>query len=71
MFRDISLEIRAGEKVCLLGANGSGKSTLLKMLCALIFPVQGRFEVYMQEITEDRMEDDQVVDPWFFRSPMN
>ncbi len=61
IFRDISLEIWAGEKVCLLGANGSGKSTLLKILCALVFPVQGRFEAYKQEITEDRMEDDQVA----------
>ncbi len=61
IFQDFSLEIRAGEKVCLLGANGSGKSTLLKILCALIFPVNGRFEAYQQEITERRMEDDQFA----------
>jgi cobalt/nickel transport system ATP-binding protein len=60
VFRDISLDIRAGEKVCLLGANGSGKSTLLKILCALIFPSQGRFVAYGQEISEQRMEDDRI-----------
>ena len=61
VFRDISLQIEAGERVCLLGANGSGKSTLLKMLCALIFPCGGRFEAYGQEITEERMEDDRLA----------
>ncbi|MBP1762638.1 MAG: transporter related protein [Firmicutes bacterium] len=58
VFRDVSLQIRAGEKICVLGANGSGKSTLLKILCALIFPGHGSFRFFGQEITEQRMEDD-------------
>jgi cobalt/nickel transport system ATP-binding protein len=58
VFRDVSLTIRAGEKVCLLGANGSGKSTLLKILCGLIFPQRGRFEAFGQAITEVQMEND-------------
>jgi cobalt/nickel transport system ATP-binding protein len=58
IFRDLSLDIRAGEKICLLGANGSGKSTLLKILCALVFPIRGCFMAFGQEITEDQMEND-------------
>lgn len=58
VFNKLSLEIYSGEKVALLGANGSGKSTLLKILSGLIFPQQGIFKAYGQEINEQRMEED-------------
>ena len=42
VLRDINLEIRAGERVALLGSNGAGKSTLVKHAIGLIKPRRGR-----------------------------
>jgi branched-chain amino acid transport system ATP-binding protein len=40
--RDVTLEVRRGELVCLLGANGAGKSTTLKTISGLLAPRSGR-----------------------------
>lgn len=55
----VSLEVRRGEKVALLGANGCGKSTLLKVLDGLAFPSQGTFHAFGEQVTEDALEDEQ------------
>jgi len=39
--RDIDMEVRPGEKVCIVGASGSGKSTLLRCLNFLEEPDRG------------------------------
>jgi len=41
----ISLEIRPGEVVALVGENGSGKSTLVKLLCRLYDPQEGSIRI--------------------------
>ena len=41
VLQDVSLTIRPGEHVALVGANGSGKTTLVKLLCRLYDPTSG------------------------------
>jgi len=49
----ISLEVRDGEAVALLGTNGAGKSTLLKILATLVLPTSGRARVAGHDTAQD------------------
>lgn len=42
VLESVSLSVRRGDAVGLMGANGSGKSTLLKILCGIYAPDSGR-----------------------------
>lgn len=41
IYEDLCLEVRAGEKLTLIGGSGTGKSVLLKMLIGLLSPDSG------------------------------
>ncbi|MDP3511363.1 MAG: ABC transporter ATP-binding protein [Sulfuritalea sp.] len=43
--QDVSLQVRQGECLALIGKNGSGKSTLLKILSRIIPPTSGQVRV--------------------------
>lgn len=43
--RDISLEVKKGETVGVIGRNGSGKSTLLQVICGTLVPTEGEVQV--------------------------
>ena len=42
VLHDVSLELRSGDVVALLGRNGAGKTTLLRALAGLVAPARGK-----------------------------
>jgi branched-chain amino acid transport system ATP-binding protein len=48
---DVSLEIKPGEIVAIIGANGSGKSTLLDTISGLVHPTKGSIEFEGKDIS--------------------
>ncbi|UQU66160.1 ABC transporter ATP-binding protein [Couchioplanes caeruleus] len=50
---DISLEVRAGEVVGLLGHNGAGKTTLLSQVVGLVRPTAGRIALFGRDPVAD------------------
>ena len=48
--KDISMSVRAGEVMCVLGDNGAGKSTLIKTLSGVHQPSEGRYLIEGQQV---------------------
>ncbi len=49
--KNVSLEIRHGEILSLLGENGSGKTTLMNMLSGIYYPDEGQILVNGEEVS--------------------
>jgi len=45
VLRDVSLHVRRGELMALMGPNGMGKSTLLGLMAGLLSPIRGTVEI--------------------------
>lgn len=53
---DVSLDIKQGEVVCIIGPSGSGKSTLLRSLNLLELPTDGHIFVDGVDITDPKID---------------
>ena len=49
---EFSLEIEKGQIFSILGPNGAGKTTLIKILLGIVFPSQGRAEIFDTAISD-------------------
>jgi lipoprotein-releasing system ATP-binding protein len=58
ILKGVSLEVSAGESVCIMGASGAGKSTLLQILGTLDRPDQG--EIQFDGINLSSLSDEEL-----------
>ena len=54
IFKDLSLEFKAGKITALTGGSGTGKSTLLKLLTGILEPTRGK--IYLNEFSTAKIE---------------
>lgn len=55
--KDVSLTIRPGERIAIVGENGAGKSTLVRLLTGLYSPDSGNVLMDGRESTSDEARD--------------
>ena len=62
--RGVSLDVRGGETVALLGTNGNGKSTLMKCIAGLVRPQRGSISLDIDGTTHDlaKLSAEDIVD---------
>ena len=49
--REVSLSVRKGQVVTIIGANGAGKSTLMKAITGLLKPASGSVRLFNEDVT--------------------
>lgn len=55
--KNVSLKIKPGERLAIVGANGAGKTTLVKLLCGLYYPSEGDIRLNGHVITDYNIEE--------------
>jgi len=62
--RGVSMRVKSGETVALLGTNGNGKSTLIKCVMGMVRPTRGGVSLSIDGATHDltKLSPEEIVD---------
>ena len=60
--RSITLSVKEGEYIAVLGHNGSGKSTLAKLLNLILIPTSGKIYIDGQDVSDSELSEDDVFE---------
>jgi putative ABC transport system ATP-binding protein len=60
VLKDVSLDVKKGEKLCIMGSSGSGKSTLMHMIGILDRPSTGHVIIEGKDVS--RYSDDELAE---------
>jgi ATP-binding cassette subfamily F protein 3 len=63
LLRDVSLSMRHGERIALIGENGAGKSTLVKTIVGQLQPLQGEVRLGVNVRVGYFAQEQDVLDP--------
>lgn len=59
VLHDINVDVNAGELTYLVGESGSGKTTLISIIAGILYPTEGRVQVFDTEIYD--LSDNDLV----------
>jgi branched-chain amino acid transport system ATP-binding protein len=64
VLEDVTLDVKSGETVVLLGTNGNGKSTLIKCIMGMVRPSAGRITAEIDGVQHDlsKLTTEQIVE---------
>ena len=60
--KDVSVKIRRGQYVAVLGHNGSGKSTFAKLLNMILTPTTGKIFIDGDDVSDENLSEDEVFE---------
>ncbi len=59
---DVSISVKKGDYIAILGHNGSGKSTLAKLLNLILIPSSGKIYIDGKDVSSSDLSDDDIYD---------